>query len=192
MGPERAIALPTAGHRGRFTLKYFPASNGGWTGAIADLNDNGWYVTSPSSVKGATIANLPPPGSGFTYDGWNGDTPWSDRIDRVNLLTAEFTRAFWEKINMRLAASLLFDNFDQDVGYLSAAAPSESWDPTTGQEVAVANNFNPASGAGNRQSHHERQSRRTGAKRLRREFQGGRRVAPARGRLDLPKKGRTR
>jgi outer membrane receptor protein involved in Fe transport len=129
---------------GALTLKYFGQQRG-LDGAIADPNDNGWYVTSPSSVKGATIPDSPPPGSGFTYDGWNGDTPWSDRIDRVNLLTAEFTQAFWERINMRLAVSVLFDNFDQDVGYLSAAPPTESWDPATGQEVAIANNFNPAS-----------------------------------------------
>jgi iron complex outermembrane receptor protein len=126
------------------TIKYFGQQ---WelTGAIADPNDNGWYVTDPTSVKGATLADTPAAGSGFTYDGWNGDTPWSHRLDRVNMLTAEFTRALWERISMRIAASVLFDNFNQDVGYLSAAAPAESWDPATGQEIAIAHNFNPAS-----------------------------------------------
>jgi iron complex outermembrane receptor protein len=131
---------------GTLTLKYFGEQRE-LAGAIADPNDNGWYVTDPSSVKGATIPSRPAPGSGFTYDGWNGDAPWSDRIDRFNLLTAEFTQAFGERINMRLAASLLFDNFDQDVGYLGALPPIESWDPATGQEIALANNFNPAAAA---------------------------------------------
>jgi iron complex outermembrane recepter protein len=126
------------------TIKYFGQQRE-LTGAIADPNDDGWYVTAPSSVKGATLPDRPPPESGFTYDGWNGDTPWSHRFDRVNMLTAEFTGSLWERISMRLAASVLFDNFNQDVGYLSAAAPTESWDPATGQEVAIADNFNPAS-----------------------------------------------
>jgi outer membrane receptor protein involved in Fe transport len=126
------------------TVKYFGQQ---WelTGAIADPNDDGWYVTDPSSVKGATLAGTPPPGSGFTYGGWNGDAPWSHRFDRVNMLTAEFTTALWGKVSMRLAGSMLFDNFNQDAGYLSAAGPTESWNPTTGEEVAIANNFDPSS-----------------------------------------------
>jgi iron complex outermembrane recepter protein len=126
------------------TIKYFGQQ---WelTGAIADPNDNGWYVTAPSSIDGATLANTPPPGSGFTYDGWNGDAPWSHRFDRVNMLTSEFTKALWGRVNMRLAASVLFDNFNQDAGYLRAGGPTESWDPVSGQETAIANTFNPAS-----------------------------------------------
>ncbi|HEY4990119.1 MAG TPA: TonB-dependent receptor [Opitutaceae bacterium] len=129
-----------------FTVKYFGQQ---WelAGAIADPNDNGWYVTDPSSVKGATLASTPPSGSGFSYGGWNGDTPWSHRIDRVNLLTTELTCVLLGRISMRLSASALFDNFNQDAGYLSATPPVESWDPTTGQEVAIAGNFNPASAA---------------------------------------------
>jgi iron complex outermembrane receptor protein len=128
------------------TVKYFGQQ---WelTGAIADPNDNGSYVTAPSSVRGATLADTPPPGSGFAYDGWNGDTTWSSRYDRVNLVTAEFVQAFSDRINMRLAGAVLSDNFDQNAGYLSAAVPQESWDPVTGQETAIGNNFNPASAA---------------------------------------------
>jgi outer membrane receptor protein involved in Fe transport len=128
------------------TIKYFGQQ---WelTGAIADPNDDGWYVTDPSSVNGGTLSGTPPPGSGFTYGGWNGDAPWSHRFDRVNMLNAEFTTALFGRISMRLAGSMLFDNFNQDAGYLSAAAPAENWDPATGEEVSIANNFNPASAA---------------------------------------------
>jgi len=128
------------------TVKYFGQQ---WelTGAIADPNDDGWYVTDPSSVRGATLANAPPPGSGFSYRGWNGDTTWSHRFDRMNMLTAEMTSALFDLISVRFSAALLYDNFNQNAGYLSAAPPIESWDPATGQEIAIGNNFNPASAA---------------------------------------------
>jgi iron complex outermembrane receptor protein len=128
------------------TVKYFGQQ---WelTGAIANPNDDGWYVTDPGSIRGATLADLPPPDSGFTYRGWNGDTTWSDRFDRTNLVTAEMTSALFDCVSMRLNAAFLSDDFDQNAGYLSAAPPTESWDAVTGQEIAIGNNFNPASAA---------------------------------------------
>lgn len=125
------------------TVKYFGQQ---WelTGAVADPNDDGWYVTDPGSVDGATISREPSPGSGFAYDGWNGDTTWSSRFDRVNMVTSELTSALWNRVSVRLAAALTYDDFDQNAGYLSAPPPDETWDPATGREVAIANNFNPA------------------------------------------------
>jgi iron complex outermembrane recepter protein len=130
----------------QITVKYFGQQ---WelTGAIADPNDDGWYVTDPTSIRGATLASTPEPGSGFTYRGWNGDTTWSHRFDRVNMATAEMTSALFDRVSMRLSAAVLFDNFDQNAGYLSAAPPTESWDPATGQEVAIGNNFDPTNAA---------------------------------------------
>ncbi|HVW20168.1 MAG TPA: TonB-dependent receptor plug domain-containing protein [Opitutaceae bacterium] len=126
----------------RLTLKYFGQQ---WqlTGAAANPNDEGWYVTDPGAVGGATIAAVPPASSGFSYAGWNGDTSWSSRYDRVNLLTGELTAALLGRVSTRLAASIAWDNFDQDAGYPSAV-PAESWDPATGRENGVAANFLPS------------------------------------------------
>lgn len=132
--------------RTEITVKYFGQQ---WelTGAIADPNDDGWYVTDPASVNGATIPGIPSAQSGFRYDGWNGDTTWSSRYDRVNMLTAEMTTALFDRVSVRLVAAVTSDLFDQDAGYLAAPAPLETWNPVTGSETAIGQNFNPANAA---------------------------------------------
>ncbi len=125
----------------QLTFKYFGLQ---WrlTGATANANDNGWEVTDPGSINGATIASTPPPGSGFTYGGWNGDAAWSHTSDRVNLLSGVFTTVLADRISMRLGAEFFFDNNIGDSGYPSAS-PAESFAPATGQVVAIAP-VNPA------------------------------------------------
>ena len=118
-----------------FTLKYFGIQ---WelTGAMANANDNGWEVTAPDSIRGATIADTPPAASGFRYNGWNGNTTWSHTFDRVNILSAQFTTALARRISMRLAAEVFFDNNVGDGGY-PGAAPVETFDPHTGQVIGI-------------------------------------------------------
>lgn len=125
----------------KLTLKYFGTQ---WEtkGAIANANDNGWYVVDPTSVGGATISDTPPAYSGFTYDGWNGSTHWSHRMDRVNIGTAEFTTVLFNRVSMRLAGSVQYDVFNQDVGYPTASAPASTYDPATGQVTSIAS-FDP-------------------------------------------------
>jgi iron complex outermembrane receptor protein len=117
------------------TVKYFGTQ---WelTGAMANANDNGWEVTDPGSIRGATIAATPPPASGFTYDGWNGDAAWSHTFDRVNLLSGQLTTVLGERISMRLGVEGFFDNNVGDSAYPSAA-PTEIFDPATGQVIGL-------------------------------------------------------
>ncbi|HTB81648.1 MAG TPA: TonB-dependent receptor plug domain-containing protein [Opitutaceae bacterium] len=128
----------------QFTFKYFGQQ---WqlTGEIADPNDNGWYVTDPSTVRGATIADRPPTATGFTYNGWNGNATWSTRYDRVNMATAQFTTVIAHQISMRLGAAAIYDNFNQDVGYITASNPGEVFDVNTGQQTAITQSFVPTS-----------------------------------------------
>ncbi|HTB81703.1 MAG TPA: TonB-dependent receptor plug domain-containing protein [Opitutaceae bacterium] len=123
------------------TLKYFGAQ---WelTGAMANANDNGWVVTDPGSIRGTTIAGTPPPSSGFTYNGWNGNTTWSHTFDRVNIVSGQFTTTLADRISMRLGAEALFDNNVGDSGFPSAS-PTETFDPATGQVIALSS-LNPA------------------------------------------------
>ncbi|HZP60257.1 MAG TPA: TonB-dependent receptor plug domain-containing protein, partial [Opitutaceae bacterium] len=118
------------------TLKYFGIQ---WelTGAMANANDNGWEITAPDSIGGATIAGTPPPASGFTYDGWNGNTTWSHTFDRVNILSGQLTTALSDRISARLAAEIFFDYNEGDSGFPSAA-PTENFDPATGQVIALS------------------------------------------------------
>ncbi len=125
----------------RLTVKTF-ASQWELTGAVANPNDNGWYETDPGSVGGATIGKTPDAGSGFSYDGWNGDTTWSHRIDRTEMTTAEFTTVLGSAVSMRLAAMALLDSFHQDAGYPSSPGPVGIYDPATGEEVGLGP-FNP-------------------------------------------------
>jgi iron complex outermembrane receptor protein len=129
--------------RWQMTIKYFGQQ---WEldGAIANPNDNGWYVVAPNSVDGATIASSPPRGTGFLYDGWNGDTNWSHRIDRSNIMSGELTGSILDLISVRLAAMVLVDHFIQDAGYISQAPPKATYDPVTGQEISIAP-FDPTS-----------------------------------------------
>lgn len=122
--------------KSQITVKYF-GTQWGLYGAISNPNDNGWYVTDPASILGSTIADTPPPESGFTYKGLNGDTTWSHRVDRVNIGTAEFTSSIADKISVRLAAAIVYDNFNQDAGYITQGNVSETFDPATGQQIAV-------------------------------------------------------
>jgi iron complex outermembrane recepter protein len=131
----------------KITFKYFGQQ---WAlfGAISNPNDNGWYVVAPSTV-GTTIGDKPVPGTGFTYSGWNGDTTWSHRYDRVNVATTEFTTAIADRVSMRLAAALVYDNFNQDAGYITQGVPTVTyntagmpvaigaWDPTNVKETAT-------------------------------------------------------
>jgi len=123
------------------TLKYFGIQ---WelTGAMANANDNGWEVTTPDSIRGATIAGTPPAAAGFTYDGWNGNTTWSHTFDRVNILSGQLTTALADRISTRLAAEVFFDNNVGDSGYPSVS-PAETFDPATGQVIAITP-LNPA------------------------------------------------
>jgi iron complex outermembrane receptor protein len=124
-----------------FTLKYFGVQ---WelTGAMANANDNGWEVTDPGSIRGATIAGTPPPSSGFTYNGWNGNTTWSHTFDRLNIVSGQFTAALADRVNMRLGVEALFDNNIGDSGFPSAS-PTETFDPATGQVIGLSSP-NPA------------------------------------------------
>jgi iron complex outermembrane receptor protein len=125
----------------KITFKYFGQQ---WSlfGAIANPNDNGWYVVDPSTV-GTTIGDKPVPGTGFTYHGWDGDTTWSHRYDRVNIGTTEFTTAIADRVSMRLAAAVVYDNFNQDAGYITQSVPAITYN-AAGQPVAIGA-WNPAS-----------------------------------------------
>jgi iron complex outermembrane receptor protein len=125
----------------KITFKYFGQQ---WAlfGAIANPNDNGWYVVDPSTL-GTTIGDKPVAGTGFTYNGWDGDTTWSHRYDRVNIGTTEFTTAIAERVIMRLAAAVVYDNFNQDAGYITQAVPAITYN-AAGQPVAIGA-WNPTS-----------------------------------------------
>ena len=123
----------------QMTFKYI-GSDWGERGAIANANDNGWMVYTPDTVGGTTISKSPSPG--FFYDGWNGSASWSHRTDRVNQATLEFTTSLFDRVEMRLGAAFLNDNFVQDAAY-PRANPSESFDPATGQVIGVTPGFTP-------------------------------------------------
>lgn len=112
-------------------------------GAAADPNDNGWEVTDPSSIGGATIANTPDPASGFTYDGLNGDPAWTQYTNRYNFLSGEFTAALGPDVNMRAGAFLDYNRNDGYQAYPSTA-PSETYDNATGQVNGIST-INPQS-----------------------------------------------
>jgi iron complex outermembrane receptor protein len=119
-----------AGVQTKVVVKYFGQD---WRllGAAANPNNNGWMVVDPSTVGGTTIGDTPPASSGFTYNGWNGNTPWSRRTDRLNFATAELTSVLPLDINMRLAGALFYDRLNFDVGFLSTD-PASLFDPVTG------------------------------------------------------------
>jgi iron complex outermembrane receptor protein len=123
-------------------FKYFGTQEK-FLGAAADPNDNGWEVTDPTSIEGATIANTPSAASGFTYDGLNGDPAWAKYANRYNLITGELTAQLGSIVSMRLGA---FVDYDRNDGYQAypSAAPSETYDNLTGQVNGIST-INPAS-----------------------------------------------
>ncbi|MDD2765682.1 MAG: TonB-dependent receptor [Opitutaceae bacterium] len=120
----------------KLSLKYFGED---WelNGAIADTNDNGQMVYTPDTI-GATISSTPQPG--FSYNGPNGDAAWSHRVDRLNILQAEFTTAIFDKISARFGAQVTNDKFTQDAGYPYAMV-IETFDPATGLVTALTPTF---------------------------------------------------
>lgn len=119
--------------RAKVTVKYISESSLP-TGEASAVGDEGEEVSAPNSVGGATLPNTPQPG--YTYDGWNGIPTWVHQYDRENILEAELTAALSSRVNMRLAAQCMWDNYTADNAYPSAS-PAEKWDPTTGVEISV-------------------------------------------------------
>jgi iron complex outermembrane receptor protein len=130
------VISPTA----KITFKYF-GEQWGLYGAIANTNDNNEQVYTPNTLGGATLSTTPQPG--FVYQGNNGSASWSTRIDRLNIGEMELTTALGSRVNMRFGAEVLFDHVGQDLAF-PKNAPAETFDPTTGQVIAVAP-INPAS-----------------------------------------------
>lgn len=112
----------------QLTLKY-TYIDWGQFGPVSDANSWGWPV-DPSVANGATVSATPPPG--YTYDGYNGDTVWDTRTDRVNLLQAQFTHALTDKISMRLAGMFAYDHMGQRTGFPTYPGIGNRYDPTTG------------------------------------------------------------
>jgi iron complex outermembrane receptor protein len=117
----------------KFTVKYFGIQQryGGAAGANAS---NGEEVFTPGTVGGVTLSDTPEPG--FTYDGWNGVSTWSELMTRENTAAAELTAALGERINMRLAAQVDYSSFNYLFAHLNPTL-TEKWDPNTGQEISV-------------------------------------------------------
>lgn len=123
----------------RLTFKYFGEEyDAKGTAPLADLD--GEEIYTPDTVRGVTLSNTPQPG--FRYQGWNGGASWSKMVWRANRAEAELTAALGERINMRLAAQVYYDEHMAWVGYPSGGMV-ESWDPVTGEEIGVTQ-LNPA------------------------------------------------
>lgn len=110
------------------------------TGEASAVGDEGEEVSAPYTVGGATLSNTPQPG--YTYDGWNGIPTWAHQYDRENIIEGELTAALSPRINMRLSAQGMWDNYTADNAYPSVT-PAETFDPATGVQTAVAP-LNPA------------------------------------------------
>jgi iron complex outermembrane receptor protein len=108
----------------QLTFKYFGID---WTqeGAIGAANSWGIAV-DPTLPAGSELYKTPPASLGFTAHGANGDTDWSTRKDRVNLLQAVLTTTFGDHISMRLAANWFNDKFGQDQGFQTVPELSAS------------------------------------------------------------------
>lgn len=118
----------------KFMIKYFGdyQYRGGTCGMTGE---EGEMVYTPDTVGGAVISTTPEPG--FTYKGWNGVATWTQaEITRDNLVQAELTSALGEKINMRLAASILYNTYSNNRGFTNPTI-KETWDVQTGQENSV-------------------------------------------------------
>ncbi len=128
------------GPNAKLELKYF-GEQWGLYGPIGATNDNGEIVYTPNTVGGAFLQNAPQPG--FKYGGSNAVADFSTRIDRVNIGEATFTAGLGSHVNMRLGAEILYDRVGQVFAF-PRSAPGETFDPATGQAIAVGA-FNPAS-----------------------------------------------
>ena len=118
----------------KLTLKYFGES-WGVVGGATNINDNGEQIYLPNTVMGATLSgNFEP---GYSPAGWNGSAVWSHREDPINIGKAEFTTQLWNKVSMRVGLQGMTDHFNQDAAYPSIN-PAETFNQTTGQEIAVA------------------------------------------------------
>jgi outer membrane receptor for ferric coprogen and ferric-rhodotorulic acid len=118
----------------KLTLKYFGES-WGVVGAQTNVNDNEEQIYLPNTVMGATISGDFEPG--YTPRGWDGSAVWSHRRDPINIAEAEFTTQLWNKVSMRVGLQGMTDHFTQDAAYPSIN-PAETFNQTTGQEIAVA------------------------------------------------------
>jgi iron complex outermembrane receptor protein len=99
----------------KLTFKWFGED---WSvyGAAADPNDNGEIVgVTSGAIGGVSLSDNALPG--FRWNGWNGDTRWSARHDRLNIGELEYTGSIGDLVSVRLAASTLYDHFTQDAGY---------------------------------------------------------------------------
>ena len=117
----------------KFTFKFFGEASLP-TGEASAVGDEGEEVSSPYTVGGAMLSNTPEPG--YTYAGWNGLPTWIHQYDRENSLEGELTAALNPRVNMRLAAKCMWDNYTADNAYPSAA-PAEIWNAATGVETSV-------------------------------------------------------
>jgi iron complex outermembrane recepter protein len=113
-----------------------------FTGSVSNIANRGWQIVDPASIRGATIGKEPTPGSGFTYAGGNGAATWNHTYDRVNIGEAVFTAPLSEHVSMRLAGQSIFDNNVGDSAFPSAT-PANTYDPATGQVIAVGT-INPS------------------------------------------------
>lgn len=115
----------------QFTFKYFGID---WTqeGAIGAANSWGIAV-NPSLPAGSELYKTPPASLGFTAHGANGDTDWSTRKDRVNMLEGLLTTSLGDHVSVRLAANWFNDKFGQDQGFQTIPELSGSrFNPYTG------------------------------------------------------------
>ncbi|MDB6165352.1 MAG: TonB-dependent receptor plug [Lacunisphaera sp.] len=118
------------------TFKYF-GNEQDTMGTAAQSNLDGEQIYTADTVGGATLSNTPQPG--FAYTGWNGDAYWSRQLNRSNIAQAEFTSSLGDKVNMRLAAQILYSSFNVMMAFPTAAKGTltEAWDPATGQQISV-------------------------------------------------------
>jgi iron complex outermembrane recepter protein len=115
----------------QFTFKYFGID---WTqeGAIGAANSWGIAV-DPTMPAGSELYQQPPAALGFTAHGANGDTDWSTRKDRINMLQSLLTTSLGDHISVRLAANWFNDKFGQDQGFQTVPElGSNRFNPYTG------------------------------------------------------------
>jgi iron complex outermembrane recepter protein len=117
----------------KITAKYF-SEIWGLYGTIAATNDNGIMISGANTVGGATLSDTPP--AGFKYNGANGNADWGKRQDRFDIAQAELTSVLGGRVNMRLAAQVLYNKQDQNLAF-PRDTPSVTIDPATGITTAV-------------------------------------------------------